>query len=231
MDIYISISIRYPMRTNQIFYKLIIVQYSTDKNYKILGLVLSSDLTRLEKSYKNPNSWETSYVLLANASRSASSMVKSLRIISTSRSGRWFLNIAAVLTTAVEITVEEESSRLECACQAKSSDWSWIFSFSLEALSFSSAVVIWILAFWITATSRAADLLVSLSSVAVREALVDSSSWVNSTLTSLEFRRVCSVAWLAVFYLAKDRSTTDRAIFSLDSASCAAASCVVNATI
>jgi hypothetical protein len=76
------------MRTNQIFYKLITVHYSTDKNYKILGLVLSSDLTRLEKSYKNPNSWETSYVLLANASRSASSMVKSLRIISTSRSGR-----------------------------------------------------------------------------------------------------------------------------------------------
>jgi hypothetical protein len=33
------------------------------------------------------------------------------------------------------------------------------------------------------------------------------------------------------FSLAKDRSTTDRAVFSLGNASCIAASCVVNATV
>jgi hypothetical protein len=58
------------------FYKLIIIHYSIDKNYKVPGLLLSSDSVRMEKSYKDTNSWATSDALLPNASRSASSMVK-----------------------------------------------------------------------------------------------------------------------------------------------------------
>jgi hypothetical protein len=65
------------MRLIQFFYKLIIIYYSTDKNYKVLGLLLSSDSVRLEKSYKDTKYWVVSYALLANASCSASSMVKS----------------------------------------------------------------------------------------------------------------------------------------------------------
>jgi hypothetical protein len=45
------------MRSNQSFYKLIIVYYSIDKNYKALGPLLVSDSTRLKKSYKDTNSW------------------------------------------------------------------------------------------------------------------------------------------------------------------------------
>jgi hypothetical protein len=37
------------MRSNQKFYKPIIVHYNTDKNYKVSGLVLSLDSARLEK--------------------------------------------------------------------------------------------------------------------------------------------------------------------------------------
>jgi hypothetical protein len=76
------------MRPNQKNYKLIIVHYSSDKNYKSLGLLLLSDSARLEKSFKDTKSWAASYALLANASRYASSMVKSLQRISISRSGR-----------------------------------------------------------------------------------------------------------------------------------------------
>jgi hypothetical protein len=98
---------------NSIFYKLIIVYYSRDKNYKVSGLLLSSDSTRLEKSYKEGHKiMVASYAILANASRSTSSMVKSLQRISTSRSGRWFLNSVIALATVEEITIEEESSRL-----------------------------------------------------------------------------------------------------------------------
>jgi hypothetical protein len=52
-----------------------------------------------------------------------------------------------VLAIAEEITAKEESSRLESVCQAESSDYSWGFNFSSAALSFFSAVVIWILAY------------------------------------------------------------------------------------
>jgi hypothetical protein len=38
-------------KINSNFYKLIIVHYNTNKNYKVSGLLLSSDSTRLEKSY------------------------------------------------------------------------------------------------------------------------------------------------------------------------------------
>jgi hypothetical protein len=72
---------------NSNVYKLIIVYYSTDKNYKVVGLLLSSDSAWLEKSYKDTKSWVASNALLANTSRSTSSMVKSLWRLSTSRSG------------------------------------------------------------------------------------------------------------------------------------------------
>jgi hypothetical protein len=64
------------------------VHYNIDKNYKVPGLLVSSDSARLEKSYKDANLWVASYALLANISYSASSMVRSLRRISISRSGR-----------------------------------------------------------------------------------------------------------------------------------------------
>jgi hypothetical protein len=38
---------------NSYFYKLIIVHYSIDKNYKVSELLLSPDSARLEKSHKN----------------------------------------------------------------------------------------------------------------------------------------------------------------------------------
>jgi hypothetical protein len=41
------------MTSNKKIYKLIIAYYSTDKNYKALGLLLSSDSVRWEKSYKD----------------------------------------------------------------------------------------------------------------------------------------------------------------------------------
>jgi hypothetical protein len=52
---------------NSNFYKLIIVYYGIDKNYKVPRLLLSSDSARLEKSYKDTKSWAALYKLLANA--------------------------------------------------------------------------------------------------------------------------------------------------------------------
>jgi hypothetical protein len=49
---------------NSTFYKLIIIYYSTDKNYKVPGLLLSSDSVRLEKSYKVRNQVVSSLVWL-----------------------------------------------------------------------------------------------------------------------------------------------------------------------
>jgi hypothetical protein len=119
----------------------------------------------------------------------AYSVYHQISIIIDDKEKTAFITPFRIFNLSAYRVTEEESSHLESAYRAKSSDYSWGFNFSSTALTFSSVVVIWILACCsqITATSRATDLLISLSWVVVREALVDSSSRVNSTLASLEF--------------------------------------------
>jgi hypothetical protein len=67
----------------------------------------------------------------------------------------------------------EETSHLDNACRADSSDYPWVFNSSSAAQSFSSLLASWSFAssLKITVLSRVADLLGSLSWVAVSEVL------------------------------------------------------------
>jgi hypothetical protein len=71
-----------------IFIFIKFIQHAKEKYYKALGLSLSSDSTRLVKSYEDTKSWAVSNALETKVSRSASSTVKYWRRSSMFRSGR-----------------------------------------------------------------------------------------------------------------------------------------------
>jgi hypothetical protein len=126
----------------------------------------------------------------------------------------------------------DEIIMLEVLCmdntyRANSSDCPWVFSSSSVAQSFSSLLASRSFASFLkfTVLSRAADLLASLSQVAVSEVLAISSFWDNS---SLDFLRACSLTSREALSSARGFSAADWEVFSLESAFWAIFSCTTS---